>query len=168
MAFNPHELYLPLKTNFCASIFSRCAPRRGPLPDAPRDGTHQATRIQAAVRGYLHRTQSPVHRSITAEIAEHYRTITDGTKSVTIFIIIVRHGGRSWEVEHRYSDWLELDSRLSEHLKQRPALPPRAPLRGSVEMFRKQVTVFRIKALDSYLQQVTNHEFEYVTCLNEK
>ena len=67
---------------------------------------------------------------------------------VPVYVITAVRAGCSWKVEHRFSDWIELDARLAPHLPGRPALPPRMPFRG------RRVVAYRKVALNSWLQKV--------------
>mmetsp|Transcript_9157 Transcript_9157/g.26991 ORF Transcript_9157/g.26991 Transcript_9157/m.26991 type:complete len:182 (+) Transcript_9157:2-547(+) len=67
---------------------------------------------------------------------------------ITTYVISVERDGSTWKVEHRYSDWSQLDKRLERLAQGRPTLPPRSPLHT------ERVAAYRQKALDAYLQQV--------------
>lgn len=107
-----------------------------------------AVRIQAVVRGMLSRSKHASFHVISAYVGKH-QTTEDTSKPIATYVICVRFGVRSWEVEHRYSDWCQLDVKLGQHLKQRPALPPRR-----IQSDSERVRTFRQHALDNYLQTV--------------
>ena len=103
--------------------------------------------IQAATRGLLCRRRlfGARHRIKAAVCGARL-----SESGVTNYAIASEHRyglryHRTWEVEHRFSDWVALDMRLSRHLKQRPSLPPR---------LWRTASAFRTRALEFYLQQV--------------
>ena len=100
-----------------------------------------ATRIQAAARRQMCGQQYTAQREIKASVAQW---VIEATAGVTTYVIVVHRGGRTWEVQHRYSDWGQLDASLRKHLKQLPALPSRSTLKGvfasaSLRAARKQL-----------------------------
>jgi len=135
----PQPLGQPLST-----LLARCCVLQ---PAANAVKAPHATRIQAAARGRACRRLLSARLVIEAEVV-HPKTIESEGKTLTTYVVAVRRDGRAWEVEHRYSDWLQLDERLSGLLPQRPALPPRTLLQT------QRVEAYRREALDAYLQQV--------------
>ena len=122
-------------------LFTKCTPRCKALP--------HATRIQAAARATLCRRQYHFRKAIGAEVTMDSTVSTGDTKLISTYVITIHRDGAAWEVEHRYSDWCELDRKLSRHLKQRPALPSRMPLYTS-----RRLIAHRRIALNGYLREV--------------
>ena len=129
-----------------ADLFHRCLCFR-PQPQATPPGpdlAEQATRVQAVYRGHLSRRRKVSSRGELTAAIEGTK-VAPGTSNVTTYVIVVQQKTKRWEVEHRYTDWVQLDAALSRHLKQRPALLRFPQLRGASSV--KQV-------LNKYLQQV--------------
>ena len=128
-------------------LLARCSCFRPQQPQDPKV-IEQATRVQAVVRGHLSRRQqvSSSH-GLTAKV-EGVKVSAEGSSKVTTYVVVVQQKAKRWEVEHRYSDWVQLHARLGQILgKNTPALPPKTLVPGLRD------TSTRKRALDRYLQQ---------------
>ena len=132
---------MPDNLEIFTRLFARCTSQT-----YGRQSSLLAARIQAVIRGKLARRRYYSKKKIKAEVTR-YSALNTGSNPITTYVIAVHRDDAVWEVEHRFSDWCELHRKLSEHLKQRPSLPPRW-------MIGKRDAAYRTSALNRYLCQV--------------
>ena len=111
-----------------------------------------ATIVQTRWRGFILRKRYHSQKAFFA-IVSGVVELTSGGRSVPAYTITVVRGGHCWQVQHRFSDWLELDRQLAAKLpykaaSMRPSLPSRLPFRSVTSTSHRQYS------LNQYLHQL--------------
>ena len=110
--------------------------------------------IQAhARRLFARQAFRTILRPIAAKVMTHKILQDCGTPvtAITVYVISVRRGNNCWSVEHRFSDWCQLDNTLGKLLGgyNRPMLPSRFDMFGG-----ERLAESRTLTLDDYLQRM--------------